>query len=310
MTTARAKRAPPASRLPPGMTQRAPLPNDIASWVPLLNNYFAGYAEILATLANIKLRDSGPYQPTRELALLAEKQRTILSMERRDNDTHAILEGEPDWNVDPLLLRYVTMDFATVRALRKANKPAVLSGNSVVVNPAHRIIYLHLRSIKYVDTYNDALHTFGGAFIPHDPAVLRDSDKDLRATIYRELSEESKIGKEESKIRLCRDNTTPIMMVRETTTGFIQGVLLGVKAEGTDGERYVTVEGEVVYVPFDALPAALLGEDRRWVPSGKLHVLAWLAAGTPPCPGAQFRKYSADALLMAALSQAPRHLPP
>jgi hypothetical protein len=29
----------------------------------------------------------------------------------------------------------------------------------------------------------------------------------------------------------------PIMMVRETTTGFIQGVLLGVKADGTDGER-------------------------------------------------------------------------
>jgi hypothetical protein len=94
--------------------------------------------------------------------LLAEKQITILSKERRDNDTHAILEGEPDWNVNPLLLRYVTMDFATVRALRKGNKPAVLSGNSVVVNPAHRIIYLHLRSIKYVDTYNDALHTSAG----------------------------------------------------------------------------------------------------------------------------------------------------
>jgi 8-oxo-dGTP pyrophosphatase MutT (NUDIX family) len=190
----------------------------------------------------------------------------------RPNDLHAVVIGEPQWLSDPPQFRAKTLDFASVCALRNENrKVRILSACAVIVCPDEEVVLLHVRGSD-VATYADHLHTLGGAFIP--PGSCVDADRtSLRSACVREVHEEVQLA-------LSGDKFPPMVMSEELSTGFIQLVFLGFGV----GLKSLTRlegnwEGKPSRIPFAQLPAML--QTGPWTPSGKSHILAWLALGAP-----------------------------
>jgi len=208
-----------------------------------------------------------PAQRDRRLTIIDE-----LSAQGRTNDPHAILSSRPLLDADPVVLSVRTTDFGGVLALREeGERPEILSSSAVLVCKESGQLVLHRRS-EAVHTYPGYIHTLGGAYMP--PVGAADPDRlGLSSTVEREIHEESQLV-------VSAALSHSLMLSKELDTGFIQLVFLGLELPATMLDRLSgNWEGSVVRVPFADLPSLLLRDD--WVPSGKAHVLAWLAAGAP-----------------------------
>ncbi|GMV39811.1 MAG: hypothetical protein AMXMBFR64_15270 [Myxococcales bacterium] len=262
----------------------------IGPWLPALDAHFEGHAKVLGVLASPPLlQQDFEFQAPPEIETAAARKRQALET----NDMHALLDGAPALDAEPVSLFYETLDFATVQALRESGvRPRLLSASAVVLHPSEPALLLHERSLESA-TYPRAFHTMGGAFQPE--TGRRSGDRSLEDTILRELHEESRLW----PVR----EAWPVVMTEEIPTGFVQYVALGVRATTcTPVENW---EGKGRWIPFDALEPWLL-RAKKWVPSGKLHVLLWLAAGAPGARDARFGGRDAHGLLAHVLERSAR----
>jgi hypothetical protein len=282
----------------------------LRSEVSRLNAYFAGHAEILAFPSSITLAADGDYPRTIEENVEWEIQLPTIPKGR--NEGHGLLTSRIGADEEHVTLRYQRTDFATVRAkrvlakrypaeARDSRQPAVLSASAVVVSPSDNRLVLHERSHQS-DTYPGARHTFGGAFQPPLGEATGGPlfDSSLAYTFRREFLEESQIF-----LRPFREQDALVALAREPKTGFVQCLYLGLQVDMVDDNR-ACWEGDIRIVSFDELEATLAAwED--WVPTGRMHVMAWLAAGAP---GATVAPGRARAVYDAVVQAAPRHRAP
>ena len=277
-------------RATPSPSALADASRRIASWRDRLNGLFDGYARILSVPAEpLELQQVDEPLPTSPRVQEAAQRWREASLTKPGsvNDPHAVLHGNPTW-IDPVTLFYRATDYAVIRVSDDLGErvPGILSACGVFICAEDREVLLHFRDPRS-RTYPLRMHTIGGAFQPEWPG-RGPGDETLLITLWRECVEESRIS--------YADVDVPFVMAEETKTGFVQYVALGVEL---DRLRKFTrkFEGTTRRVSFDDLPAEVL-QNADWVPSGKLHLLLWLAAGAPGAPRASFGKYeNADSLL-------------
>lgn len=197
------------------------------------------------------------------------------------NEHHALAVSDDLMNTREL--RAEIRDFAYIQALRKlppgdpARRPAIVSAGAVLVCPRRRCLLVHRRS-SHSATYPGVLHILGGAYKPPLQFSTIDNPGDrgnLEFTMIREVFEESSI------IVRRYPKKEPVCVARETDTGFVQYVFLGVRITARELEDAATnSEGEAVAIGFDKLRREL-SDPSRWVPIGRAHLLMWLALGAP-----------------------------
>jgi hypothetical protein len=257
----------------------------IESFRAAFDAHFEGHARVLAVPRRpVETFDLGEYEAPPDVAARA----SVLRPKLRINDPHALVDGPIALDHEPICLNYVRCDYATVQALRETGaRPAALSASAVIVLPPDALL-VHMRAPGSA-TYPNCLHTIGGAFQPNSRDTI------FEDALVREIYEESKV--------LVEHGDWPVVLTEEVTTGFVQYVALGVRA--ARDRREANWEGRLRAVPFHALEQELVTQ-RRWVPSGKLHILLWLAAGAPGAPGATFGRHDAASLLRTVLETAPR----
>ena len=267
-----------------------------AHWVARINSCFRGRVDVLGqTAREPRLRIEGAHTLTDEQNQVAQTEKQCLLDENRPNDSHAILINEPLWLADPIECIAKTLDYAGVRALRAEGfKPAILSASAVIVCRETRELLLHMRGSS-VATFPNCLHTLGGAYIPGSPANVDPDRGGLRKTLIREVNEETQLS-------LSDEIFPPMMLCKEIDTGFVQLVFLGFGVKKNMLlQLFGNWEGTPQVVSFDKLPDLLL-QPHDWVPSGKAHILAWLALGAPNAGRSPlFGTFSAGKLFDAAV---------
>lgn len=241
-----------------------------SEWVKKLN--MLPDVKIYGTTDSIpEIKIDGDYKIDKKYRTEIEKCRKTLAQ----NDTQAVVLEVPDIDTVPLVFNAKKLRYAAVKVLRTlGNNPYVLSSNAVLVCPERNLLIVDRRS-SATDTYNSKFHTLGGAF-----EVNRDS-ANFKINAMREITEESGVP---SSIR----HDIPILISEEISTKFIQIVFLGaVVSESELKNLTASWESEkLVKLPFDKLEEYLVNEDLySWVPTGKAHILAWLAFGAPGCNG-------------------------
>lgn len=209
------------------------------------------------------------------------------------NDPHAVINvGKPDWSSGTVPSRvafFREIDWWRNNVAKtRAEKPRVLSANAMLFCEERRVVLVHKRD-KKSSTFDKALHTFGGGFMPaFGKKPARDDRNDLLLTAIRE-------GLEESRLSPSFAQDTPAIMCRELETNFHQLMLFSKPISQWDYERvcpqhagereHGNWEGKVIAIPFDFLEEVLIDPVPRyqcpWVPTGRLHILAWLAMGAP-----------------------------
>lgn len=205
------------------------------------------------------------------------------------NDPHAVIVGEPDWNLGTVWSRialYKEIKFWRHRTRdRRTEWPRVLSANPLLFCEEDSVVLLHVRSKEsatFGGRFEKFLHTFGGGFMPEfGKRSARDDGRDLLLTATRECMEESGLAPS-----FRRD--TPAVMCREIPTNFYQLMVFAKSCGRWECSNRKVVdkwEGDVRPIPFDRLEEVLIDpqktEGAQWVPTGRLHVLAWLALGAP-----------------------------
>jgi hypothetical protein len=192
------------------------------------------------------------------------------------NDAHGLLVEPPMLDHSPLCLRVAATDYAGLEVLRRRDRHVgILSAGALLACPATRQLILHHRS-RYSRTYPDHLHVIGGAYMPPTSRYGRADGASLISTAQREVLEETRAA-------ITLDDDPPILVAEEPSTRFFQFVLLGVPISAKQvGMMRKNWEGEgIVRVGFDELERWLTRPPVPWVPTGKGHVLAWLALGAP-----------------------------
>jgi hypothetical protein len=251
------------------------------SWVPNINEFFKGDAELFGPYKHEPVIESKGAFPLNDAQATeaAKERKKIASDKNTTNDPHAVLSSGPNWNDDPLNFKVQTLDFAAVRVLRRNidrnnnSLPQVLSANILLICRESREIILHRRA-AHSDTYPNALHTIGGAYMPPKVDHREGDFYQLRLTAFREVLEESGAN-------FVLDENPPMVVLREVKTGFIQLIFLGINISLKGKSKLKSGrEGEIVYVKYDELPRRLRQEN-DWVPTGKAAILAWLALGAP-----------------------------
>ena len=207
------------------------------------------------------------------------------------NDAHALVRGPVDRCArSGLPIEVDSIDFAGLSILRKGPQVSdiyVLSACGVIVCPERRVIILHRRSGDSA-TFPNCLHTIGGAFMPGVPGRI--GDPSLSFTLTREFMEEAQIN----VIGLARKSIVSVETSyadrnhAELRGKFLQFVYLGcvIRPEDADSirryaEKHSTHEGICTAISYDELPELLEDPSCDWVPSGRAHILAWLALGAP-----------------------------
>jgi len=241
-------------------------------WESRINKKYEGYFKVFNSISeepNIEI--DGKYPLTKSQKSAATAIRRKLRTDGRPNDQHAILTDLPNWGDSPLTLHVKTLDFADLKALRnEGHRPMVLSSCVVLLCRKSKELIVQRRSV-HVDTYKNALHTFGGAFIP--PSGVDPDRKKLSKTVKREVNEEIQIS-------IDWKNPPPMIMSQEVKTGFIQLVVLGVNIDEESLIKYNNNwEGDLVKIKYSQLEGIL--HDQSWVHSGIGHILSWLAYGAP-----------------------------
>ncbi len=213
-----------------------------------------------------------------ELPQSAARHRDILENMRRPNELHAILTAAgttPDYKNMPRSLQVKTLDFAGICAMREhGHKPAIVSACAVLVCAENQEIILHRRSADAA-TAPGQLHTIGGAYLPPSGSNSSNAGDSggLADTVLREIAEET-------GLHLQMPALPTILCSQELATGFIQFVFLGIPVPASlSAHLRGNWEGSIVRLGFDDMRRALANPG--WVPSGKAHVLAWLALGAP-----------------------------
>ena len=243
-------------------------------WIARINAKFVGEVCVFThCTAEPVVENVGPFPLSNGLRQLASKERKRLKSEGRPNDPHAIVTGDTLWKSDPVQIRIRTLDFADVCALRSVQeRPRILSASAVLVCPERRILLLHERG-SAIATYPGCIHTLGGAFIPDDRKGVAPDRAGTRSTVAREIHEEI-------QVTVSGSESPALILAEELSTGFIQAVFLGFSLAPQVMDRMVSNwEGKPLCVPYDELPRFL--DQPSWVPSGKAHVMAWLAIGAP-----------------------------
>ncbi len=264
-----------------GAPKSEPARDRIERWLPRLAEHFGDHARVLGVLDELpRVQDMGVLDPGEELAAAAPEYNPEF------HDSHAVLTHVPVVRDGRCALYAESTWYNTIQALRAAGqRPPIISSSGVLVSPENRCVVLHLRSEKS-STYPNCLHTLGGAYMPIGKGY-RGRDWDLARTLLREVDEESGENTNPSNL--------PMVLCDEPPTGFVQCVFLGVWTEMAR-MKPDWWEGKATAIDFDGLEGWLM-QARKWVPSGKLHVMLWLAAGAPGCRDPRFAGKTAEELL-------------
>lgn len=196
----------------------------------------------------------------------------VFSKRNTPNDLHAIIVKEINHEDDPIRLETKIADYAMVRAIREDKPshlwPKILSGSALVFDNQTGHLVLHRRSDNSA-TYKGHLHTIGGAFWPR--TTTRDGDKNsIRNTVQREVFEEINTNIEIKK-------NTPLFLIEEINTGFIQFLYVGCNV--IDSDRLEgNAEGTYTKRSFQKIEELLNGSEKI-VPSGEAAIFLWLAMG-------------------------------
>lgn len=235
----------------------------------------------------------GPYPLSNEQIAARDALRTTTEI----NDPHAMLIQEPQLLDHPVQLRAQTLDYAALEILRKENKHQhIVSASAVIVCPKAKTLIFHDRSPRS-RTFPSCIHTVGGAF---QPAGVRAGhfDANLRSAAEREVREEI------NAVITC-SNSPPMLLAEELSERFFQIVFLGANIS-VNQLRSMKENWEgagIVKVAFDDLRGFLVAPPKPWVPTGKAHVLAWLALGAPGAGWRpRFRKLSPRTLFDEIIS--------
>ena len=239
------------------------------AFVAMLNARLEGEAVLIAQVEAPPLpRGHGDWPLTPELAALRADWVERLAAEGRPNEPHALLASDEAVGVHA---DYQVVDFATVCALRASgSRFRLLSAGALAVCAERGCVLLQRRS-EWVSTYSGCLDIVGGAFQP--PASGFAGDPGLRATIVREF-------REETGIALSVERRAPAVIAGQLKAGFSGYVELGlaIDASALDSAE-PSNEGQLTPMEGDALARALSDPDEQWVPTARMHVLAWLALG-------------------------------
>lgn len=218
----------------------------------------------------------------KELAI-SSRAAEIRSDPTLSNKSHGLLIGDLSAVGRRAPVRFVRTDYATVRAARETGRrPPILSAGGIVFCPSDRTVLLQYRSATAA-TYPHCLHLLGGNYEPATEESDEDDQYDapLLQTAIREIGEES-------HLRGLNTHRAFISCAQEHSTGFVQFNLAGVSiAKRRKAEAYGSREGGVRFLTLDEVvelfasppPSDQVGG--RWVPSGALHMVAWLAMGAP-----------------------------
>ena len=248
-------------------------------WLSRLNAYLGphGVCILCRPQAEPKIEIAGSLKLHDDLEDVASQWRETL----RFNDLVAILTRRPNFDADPVILPVATCDYAAAITLAQASKtPQMLSASALVICSETGELVLHRRSEHSRDC-GGALHSFGGSYIPpvtrdHQTPDLGQHDSlSLIRTLRREALEESGIDLNVAEL-------PNLLLIEETRTEipFLQFAVIGVDiSEGVWKPPEPGHEGAVERIRCQDLEAALAND--RWMPSGKAHVLAWLALGAP-----------------------------
>lgn len=207
-----------------------------------------------------------------EIKIKVKDYEKIFSERNTPNDLHAIIANKINHQDDPISLETEITDYAMVRAIREGKPshlwPKILSGSALVFDKKTGHLILHRRSNKSA-TYKEHLHTIGGAFWPR--TATRDGDKNsIRNTVQREVYEEIN-----TNIEIKKD--TPLFLIEEINTGFIQFLYVGCNV--IDSDRLEgNAEGTYTKRSFQKIEELLSG-DEKIVPSGEAAIFLWLAMG-------------------------------
>ncbi len=206
----------------------------------------------------------------------------------RHNEIQTILHKDVDVTtihnlneIDVLHLKYsyVSAIRKTITSLDKYRRksPQVITAGTLLVCPKKRQIVVQHR--QDTETHPDHYHTFGGAyrkteFFKGTDFNIANDRNSLKFTLVREVFEET-------NIILNKDNIyDEYCVVRQNDDGYIQFYSICAKITSADMDNLQGIdEGNVVIIDFDDLEEELMEKD--WVPSGKMHILIWLAFGAP-----------------------------
>jgi hypothetical protein len=167
----------------------------------------------------------------------------------------------------------------------RKGKPPILSANAVIVCEERREIYFHDRSWKS-RTHPGYYHTMGGGYAPPELGHRIHDGHSLINTAHREIKEETLVPD------MAWNPNNPLIWMEEKSTGFLQLVLMGTTLPAATVRKQITrnwkdapidQEGKPRRARFDDLEDILTDPEVKWVPTGKLHILSWLALGTPGC---------------------------
>lgn len=263
----------------------------------LINSRFRTQLELLAFCADEPaLEIMGALQPDPTLEQLRISHLERLHSSGKPNEAHALvlaLHSLPD---QTLHLDLQTTDFASVCALRAQGAlPAVLSASAILLCAETEELILQQRGPD-VATHAQHLHIFGGAFNPEMDCI--GARPSLLRTVQRELLEET-------GLQLSLNSNSPLLLTWEKTTGFIQFSVLGIPLEAIQlTQLQGNWEGSIHRLAFADLERGLT--EKKWVASGKAHILSWLALGAPHTkPGQKFGGHTPEQLfsrLMANLN--------
>lgn len=247
-----------------------------------LNHYFKNEVEFYGILTGKELEIkyellSANFEKAKKTSRYSEEKARIKE-EGCVNEPHLILDGFTELSQDKLTFTCSISDFAHIRYLRnKKEKPQIVSAGAVIVNNEDNTLIVHKRSAKSA-TYPSYYHILGGAFLPKSKVFSTTYDTLLSDTVLRELREETN-----SKLTIPDTDLSQVKFIsfsKELSTGFIQFEYLGLNAISSK-DISGNWEGEITPIKFSEIEEIL--KTWEWVPSGKAHILAWLALGAPGC---------------------------
>lgn len=203
----------------------------------------------------------------------------------RVNKSHAFAVGYEFRQPGQRVIRFVSSDYAMVRAARDAGiNPPILSANAIIFCPTTKQVLIHLRAPR-VATYPNALHFLGGNY---EPGVELekfddvDSASPLRQAAIREV-------KEESGLTIPEPSNAIVFIGEELTSGFVQFTYAGISVDSNKDKVSPGPEGGVDWYSLsDLVRFAETGSIKggepdalKIVPSFAINLLMWLKLGAP-----------------------------
>ncbi|HXC76773.1 MAG TPA: NUDIX domain-containing protein [Candidatus Acidoferrum sp.] len=247
-----------------------------------LNVAFAGAAEVIAfprSEPRLLIASGGfAFEVDEPVRLRADAMRHDMDVGGR-NETHAVMVGDPTWLGDPCIWIYQTVDFATITALRDTGTrfPPIITANVIACCAEKGLVYLLDRS-NSVATYPNRWHIVGGNLTARGEERIHDRE-DLAHAASRELSEEMGVH---VPIPKGIERVVALERSGDGSRDFVQLTYLGLNLDATVADRIkFSDEGSIAAMTLNELADALLNWPDRWVPSGRMQVLLWLAMGAP-----------------------------